>query len=744
LSLFVVAANNFLLIQPSTYDRFTFKKFFSTLMLRSLWSSALMAFCSLVVAATNSPTAADEVLGLKTSSSAEQPNNVGGITVASTQTVLTYSSYPTGSRRETVIPPPRGLLPPSSNSNKKLTEPEAATAAVVIPSLSLNVVRDSPGFSPIKTATTTIGSTPRRPRRAPTLTNNYGFSSAGLSSATSSGGGGLERGQRRQRQRVVLLADESERSGEAKFPLGSARVSPSHNEITRRIRFDKPRRLGLGRRREKRFTGENVKNDRLTFRHKEEEDIEDDKRGGKKTNVGIRPSSSSKSESKALVSAGVGKDKARANPVIRTEISSIMPFTAAEIYQQQRQHIEKPIVSKATTTSPSSSLSSRGKSRIRSSGIKDQQFPRMEARFELFSRTSSEEKPRKKVKPTAAAITSASTPRPTKAKIIKTKTTAKPTTTSDDNYSCTHLLNNRPVDEWSSTATGQLSFHCSSAPKIKRSPNSTELELPQASNGGVGNKEVKKKLLDQVGVTVAASAMDHHQLHQWPIKLSAEVEGDLILGGLMMVHEREDSVTCGPVMPQGGVQALEAMLYTLDKLNAEKFVPGVKVGAHILDDCDKDTYGLEMAVDFIKASTYIWSESSDQAQQTLVRHQYKSTFSLRMKGFHLLRALSSLSTTQYTFLFYTEKNILTSGAHSQSQQLELTNALVQTRLTFTRLIAPSETLVHRSIIGAFTLAALHTKSLAQLYESSSFKRIHLLLFCCNVRSAAAATTTPSA
>lgn len=86
----------------------------------------------------------------------------------------------------------------------------------------------------------------------------------------------------------------------------------------------------------------------------------------------------------------------------------------------------------------------------------------------------------------------------------------------------------------------------------------------------------------------------------WPVKKEAVVEGDLILGGLMMVHEREDSITCGPVMPQGGVQALEAMLFTLDWINQRNLVPGVKIGAHILDDCDKDTYGLEMAVDFIK------------------------------------------------------------------------------------------------------------------------------------------------
>ncbi|GFX68079.1 metabotropic glutamate receptor 2 [Trichonephila clavipes] len=87
----------------------------------------------------------------------------------------------------------------------------------------------------------------------------------------------------------------------------------------------------------------------------------------------------------------------------------------------------------------------------------------------------------------------------------------------------------------------------------------------------------------------------------WPIKRVAEIDGDFILGGLMMIHEREDRRTCGPIMPQGGIQALECMLFTMDWVNNQKhFLPGIKLGAYILDDCDKDTYGLEQAVDFIK------------------------------------------------------------------------------------------------------------------------------------------------
>ena len=43
------------------------------------------------------------------------------------------------------------------------------------------------------------------------------------------------------------------------------------------------------------------------------------------------------------------------------------------------------------------------------------------------------------------------------------------------------------------------------------------------------------------------------------------------------------------------------MLFTLDYINnMTDFLPGIKIGASIHDDCDKDSYGLEQAVDFIK------------------------------------------------------------------------------------------------------------------------------------------------
>lgn len=123
------------------------------------------------------------------------------------------------------------------------------------------------------------------------------------------------------------------------------------------------------------------------------------------------------------------------------------------------------------------------------------------------------------------------------------------------------------------------------------SDHSPAMEPRIASSNGEGEASASSSAAEDDGSDVP--------LH-WPVKKVALMEGDLVLGGLMMVHSREDTMMCGPIMPQGGVQVLEAMLYTLDRINRDGLLPDITIGAHILDDCDRDSYGLEMAVDFIK------------------------------------------------------------------------------------------------------------------------------------------------
>ncbi|CAL1535514.1 unnamed protein product, partial [Lymnaea stagnalis] len=81
------------------------------------------------------------------------------------------------------------------------------------------------------------------------------------------------------------------------------------------------------------------------------------------------------------------------------------------------------------------------------------------------------------------------------------------------------------------------------------------------------------------------------------------VEGHITIGALHMVHERSVEWLCGKIMDQGGIQALEAMLYTLDHVNGKyghMLIPGVRIGVLAKDDCDTDIYGLEQALEFIR------------------------------------------------------------------------------------------------------------------------------------------------
>nr|XP_046191006.1 metabotropic glutamate receptor 2-like [Oncorhynchus gorbuscha] len=87
-------------------------------------------------------------------------------------------------------------------------------------------------------------------------------------------------------------------------------------------------------------------------------------------------------------------------------------------------------------------------------------------------------------------------------------------------------------------------------------------------------------------------------------KREITVDGDLIIGGLFPVHQKgEGPEDCGKINAQRGIQRLEAMLLALDEINKdEHLLPGIRLGAHILDTCSKDTYALEQSLEFVRAS----------------------------------------------------------------------------------------------------------------------------------------------
>nr|QVK45748.1 G protein-coupled receptor [Proales similis] len=86
------------------------------------------------------------------------------------------------------------------------------------------------------------------------------------------------------------------------------------------------------------------------------------------------------------------------------------------------------------------------------------------------------------------------------------------------------------------------------------------------------------------------------------------VPGDLMIGALLPVHEQPSYSErpngpreCGVIRDQYGVQRVEALLYMLDKINKdESFLPGVRIGLEIRDECWDSSIALEETIDFIK------------------------------------------------------------------------------------------------------------------------------------------------
>jgi len=84
--------------------------------------------------------------------------------------------------------------------------------------------------------------------------------------------------------------------------------------------------------------------------------------------------------------------------------------------------------------------------------------------------------------------------------------------------------------------------------RARRSNNGSFQGLVITENNNMNNTNKTKRNKNVSNATSGAS-----NNITWPLKKAAEIEGDIYLGGLMMVHEREDTIICGPVMPQVGL-----------------------------------------------------------------------------------------------------------------------------------------------------------------------------------------------
>ncbi|XP_017764397.1 PREDICTED: metabotropic glutamate receptor 6-like [Eufriesea mexicana] len=82
----------------------------------------------------------------------------------------------------------------------------------------------------------------------------------------------------------------------------------------------------------------------------------------------------------------------------------------------------------------------------------------------------------------------------------------------------------------------------------------------------------------------------------------ANVTGDLLLGGLFPIHRKgSGGKSCGEIQKEDGIQPLEAMLYTIERINENPTIlPGIRLGALAFDTCDNPVYALDQAFYFVK------------------------------------------------------------------------------------------------------------------------------------------------
>uniref|UniRef100_A0A3Q2D936 Metabotropic glutamate receptor 5 n=1 Tax=Cyprinodon variegatus TaxID=28743 RepID=A0A3Q2D936_CYPVA len=100
-------------------------------------------------------------------------------------------------------------------------------------------------------------------------------------------------------------------------------------------------------------------------------------------------------------------------------------------------------------------------------------------------------------------------------------------------------------------------------------------------------------------------------------RVVAHMPGDIIIGALFSVHHQPpaDKVherKCGAVREQYGIQRVEAMMHTLDRINADQnILPNITLGCEIRDSCWHSAVALEQSIEFIRDSLVSSDDSED-------------------------------------------------------------------------------------------------------------------------------------
>ncbi|KAK2828356.1 hypothetical protein Q5P01_019390 [Channa striata] len=105
-------------------------------------------------------------------------------------------------------------------------------------------------------------------------------------------------------------------------------------------------------------------------------------------------------------------------------------------------------------------------------------------------------------------------------------------------------------------------------------------------------------------------------------RVLAHIPGDIIIGALFSVHHQPPAHKvherkCGAVREQYGIQRVEAMMHTLDRINADPAIlPNISLGCEIRDSCWHSAVALEQSIEFIRDTLVSSEEEESQGRCT--------------------------------------------------------------------------------------------------------------------------------
>ncbi|XP_039600101.1 metabotropic glutamate receptor 5b isoform X2 [Polypterus senegalus] len=115
-------------------------------------------------------------------------------------------------------------------------------------------------------------------------------------------------------------------------------------------------------------------------------------------------------------------------------------------------------------------------------------------------------------------------------------------------------------------------------------------------------------------------------------RVVAHMPGDIIIGALFSIHHQPpvDKVherKCGEIREQYGIQRVEAMLHTLDRINSDsRILPNITLGCEIRDSCWHSAVALEQSIEFIRDSLV-----SSEEEEGLMRCNEEGNTQVRTK-----------------------------------------------------------------------------------------------------------------